>query len=532
MGVSTQYLCNMFQLLVTALFLLTGCIAQAPGEMKKNLNLKMDIQECSGQMDCKTLHTKVTLDSNWRWLHAAGEAVNCYDGNLWDDELCPDAETCTENCVLEGVDAADWRDTYGVKTDGKGLTLNFVTQGPYSTNIGSRMYLLAPGGDEYQIFRLKNREFTFDVDVSELPCGLNGALYFVEMDYDGGMENYPTNTAGAAYGTGYCDAQCPHDMKWISGETNCEEWEPSDNDANAGRGYYGSCCVEMDIWESNSVATAYTPHPCDTEGQYRCEGTECGDNWSDERYDGICDKDGCDFNSWRLGDQSFFGPGNDFAVNTEKPMTVVTQFITSDGTDNGDLVEIRRLYVQDGKIIDNSFTNLDGIDSVDSITDEFCGQTKVVFGDVDDHGEHGGLKTMGDSMDRGHVLVMSMWDDHDANMLWLDSNYPLDKDPSQPGVNRGPCPEDSGEPSDMESNYPDATVKYYNVKFGDIGSTYPGGDATPTAGPTTTTRKPTTTSGDNSECPGDDLSDCMSMCPTEPLDIFQGCILECQDKCS
>ena len=150
-------------------------------------------------------------------------------------------------------------------------------------------------------------------------------------------------------------------MKWISGETNCEEWIPSDNDVNAGRGYYGSCCVEMDIWESNSVATAYTPHPCDTVGQYRCEGTECGDNWSDERYDGICDKDGCDFNSWRLGDQSFFGPGSDFKVDTTKPMTVVTQFLTSDGTDDGDLVEIRRLYVQDGEIIENSFSNLDGL---------------------------------------------------------------------------------------------------------------------------------------------------------------------------
>lgn len=522
----------MLQHLVTAGLLLCGCLAQTPGEMKRNVNLKLDFQECSGQMDCKTLHGKVTLDSNWRWLHAAGEAVNCYDGNVWDDELCPDAETCTENCVLEGVDAADWKDTYGVKTDGKGLTLSFVTEGPYSTNIGSRMYLLAPGGKEYQIFKLKNREFTFDVDVSELPCGLNGALYFVEMDYDGGMENYPTNTAGAAYGTGYCDAQCPHDMKFISGETNCEEWEPSDNDVNAGKGYYGSCCVEMDIWESNSVASAYTPHPCDTVGQYRCEGTECGDNWSDERYDGICDKDGCDFNSWRLGDESFFGPGQDFAVNTDNPMTVVTQFITSDGTDNGDLVEIRRLYVQDGQIIDNSFTNLDGIDRVDSITQEFCDQTKVVFDDVNDHAEHGGLKAMGESLDRGQVLVMSMWDDHDANMLWLDSNYPLDKDPSEPGVNRGPCSEDTGDPVDMESNYPDASVKYFNIKYGSIGSTYPGGDATPTAGPTTTTKKPTTTTADNSECPGDDLADCMSMCPTEPLDIFQGCILECQDKCT
>ena len=41
-------------------------------------------------------------------------------------------------------------------------------------------------------------------------------------------------------------------------------------------------------------------------------------------------------------------------------MTVVTQFITSDGTDNGDLIEMRRLYVQNGKVIQNSFTNING----------------------------------------------------------------------------------------------------------------------------------------------------------------------------
>jgi len=523
---------KMWSTWVVAGALALGTLAQVPGEMKKNALLKMDMEECSGQMDCKTIKTKVTLDSNWRWLHAAGEAVNCYDGNLWDDEFCPDTATCTENCVLEGVDAADWRDTYGVTSSGDGITLQFVTEGPYSTNVGSRNYLMAPNGQEYQMFYLKNREFTFDVDVSELPCGLNGALYFVEMDYDGGMENYPSNVAGANYGTGYCDAQCPHDMKWISGETNNEGWEASDNDVNAGKGYYGSCCVEMDIWEANTVATAYTPHPCETVGAYRCEGTECGDNWTDERYDGICDKDGCDFNSWRLGDHSFYGPGSEFAVDTTKPITVVTQFITSDGTDNGDLSEIRRVYVQNGQVIENSFSDLDGIDTTDSITDNFCDQCKVAFGDIDDHAEKGGLKSMGESLERGLVLVMSMWDDHDASMLWLDSNYPLDKDPSEPGVNRGPCPDYSGDPVDMEDQYPDATVKYFNVKVGTLGSTFPGGSGTPT----TTTRKPnpttTTTSSDNSECPGDDLSDCMSMCPTQPLDIFQGCILECQDKCS
>ena len=91
-----------------------------------------------------------------------------------------------------------------------------MTSGPYSKNIGSRFYLLDEGDNSYYMFKLKNKEFTFTVDVSELPCGLNGALYFVEMEQDGGA-HYPGNDAGAAFGTGYCDAQCPHDIKWING---------------------------------------------------------------------------------------------------------------------------------------------------------------------------------------------------------------------------------------------------------------------------------------------------------------------------
>jgi cellulose 1,4-beta-cellobiosidase len=108
--------------------------------------------------------------------------------------------------------------------------MNFVTQGPYSKNIGSRVYLLDHTGDQYQLFKLKNKEFTFDVDVSNMPCGLNGALYFSEMPADGGKSKYPTNKAGAKYGTGYCDAQCPHDIKFIDGEANVKNWQPSPSD--------------------------------------------------------------------------------------------------------------------------------------------------------------------------------------------------------------------------------------------------------------------------------------------------------------
>lgn len=69
----------------------------------------------------------------------------------------------------------------------------------------------------YKIFKLLNKEFSFDADVSTLECGLNGALYFVEMEADGGASKYPGNKAGAKYGTGYCDAQCPQDVKFICG---------------------------------------------------------------------------------------------------------------------------------------------------------------------------------------------------------------------------------------------------------------------------------------------------------------------------
>lgn len=84
--------------------------------------------------------------------------------------------------------------------------------------MGSRMYLASPN-NTYELFKLApNREFSFDVDVSQLACGLNGALYFVSMDADGGMARYPTNKAGANYGTGYCDAECPRNLKYVNGQ--------------------------------------------------------------------------------------------------------------------------------------------------------------------------------------------------------------------------------------------------------------------------------------------------------------------------
>ena len=139
---------------------------------------------------------------------------------------------------------------------------------------------------------------------------------------------------------------------------------------------------------------------------------------------------------------------------------------------------------------------------------------KGVFGDKNDFDNKGGMKGMGDQMKNGMVLVMSLWDDHAANMLWLDSTYPVGS--TKPGAARGTCSADSGKPEDVEKNHPDSSVKFSNIKIGDIGTTFkpnPG----PGPGP--------------SGCPGGSLSACIGLCPSNPPSAFQDCVKECQKRC-
>merc|ERR1712176_1312744 len=380
----------------------------------------MGLKECTIADGCTSTQAKLTLDANWRWIHHSSGYENCYTRNQWNSQYCSDPIQCAQNCVLEGVSKDKYENTYGIEQIEDGVKLQFVTQHQHGVNVGSRLYVM-DDDENYKLFYLKNREFSFEVDVSELYCGMNGAMYFIEMDEYGG-KGLGNNNAGAKYGTGYCDAQCPHDIKFISGEANSVDWVPNprDHDQNMGRGKYGSCCAEMDIWEANSMANAYTPHPCDITGQLKCEGTDCGDNDKGERYDGVCDKDGCDINPYRMGNRMFFGRGSEFEVNTLKPITVVTQFLTTDGTDDGELSEMRRFYVQDGKVVHSPKSTILGRNDTDSITDKFCHAKKSLFGDVNDYAKKGGSEAMGDSLDRGHVMAVSLCDDVEVNMLVLD----------------------------------------------------------------------------------------------------------------
>ena len=210
----------------------------------------------------------------------------------------------------------------------------------------------------------------------------------------------------------------------------------------------------MDLWEANSQTTQLTPHPCNVTGDFTCLGASC---------ENLCDPSGCDFNPFRMGNQSFYGPGK--IVDTTKPFTVVTQFITNDGTANGTLTSINRVYVQDGQVIQNSMVTLPNLPAVNDITQSFCTAKINTLDDAASFNQRGGLAAMGTSLARGAVLVISLWDSLGGGMDWLDGLEGTNS--SSPGALRGPCT-DAEAVSDAA-----ASVTFSNIKVGDLFSTYP-----------------------------------------------------------
>lgn len=198
----------------------------------------------------------------------------------------------------------------------------------------------------------------------------------------------------------------PAALRWISGKKPATlthtHTQPS---------FYLSFANPVADREANSISTAYTPHPCSTVGQERCEGDDCGGTYSATRYAGNCDPDGCDFNSYRQGVKDFYGPG--MTVDTKSKFTVVTQFIKGD---DGDLAEIKRYYVQGGKVIPNSDSAIEG-NGGNSITPEFCKTQKTAFGEEDHFNIQGGFPQFSKGVGGPMVLVMSLWDDVSVEFL-------------------------------------------------------------------------------------------------------------------
>lgn len=200
----------------------------------------------------------------------------------------------------------------------------------------------------------------------------------------------------------------------------------------------GVCCNEMDVWEANSRSNQIAPHTCSKNGIFGCTGDECG-------FEGLCDEWGCGDNPYlHRNDKEFYGPG--LKIDTTKPFTVVTQFPAKDGV----LQAIVRKYVQNGVVIENTASNI-------TMDQAYC---SAQGNNVDKYTKLGGHKGMGDALARGMVLAMSIWWDEGGFMKWLDSGT------------AGPCNATEGDPKVVQTIEKAPTVKFSQIKWGEIGSTF------------------------------------------------------------
>eukprot|EP01084_Bolivina_argentea_P011244 21012_1 len=316
-----------------------------------------------------------------------------------------------------------------IKGDAMTLTYNSEVGGP-------RVYLIEEEGvNENHLFMLKTQEFSFDVELSSMPCGFNAALYFVGMDKNAGY---------AVNGTHYCDAQA----------------------------VAGVFCSEMDIMEANTMAQQYTTHGCIDECASYSTSPQCKGGPTN-----ICDQSGCGLNPFRYGpgttykqendNPNWYGPGAGYNLTSTQKYTAVTQFW------NNPLTNITRFYVQNGKRVDLPTLYVEpptdgqhyGPFRNPSITAKYCT-------DIYDRWSSGGgpLSQMSSNMDHGMVLTMSAW--------YAKETYPLSNGEEQTGMSwldgenywgghitkAGPC--------DTTTN--DAGVHYAifsNIRIGDIGTT-------------------------------------------------------------
>jgi len=186
--------------------LIQAALGQQVGNYTPEVHPLLPSERCTVNGGCKPANTSIVLDANFRYLHNVGGYVNCVEqtSQSFNKSICSDPEGCVKNCAVEGAEYSG----YGLKTSGDAVTMNlFVLKKEGLNKASPRIYLFDETAGKYANFSLLNQEFTFDVDTSRAGCGVNGALYFAEMDMSGHQDEL--NKAGAKYGTGYCDAQCP-----------------------------------------------------------------------------------------------------------------------------------------------------------------------------------------------------------------------------------------------------------------------------------------------------------------------------------
>lgn len=463
-----------------------------------------------------TEYVGVSLDANWRWKYKVEYddeyklTVNCdFCKGLHNqdpvttmtahikalEKYCPQA--CKIKSLVETIETGKEHsyEFYGItKGDTENsLKLKYIfkeeTASEYNWRQGgTRVYLtelmdsLNPDSAAKRYYPIQlgepgSEEFTFTLDVSKVPCGFNAAVYLVAIDLSPGLKLHDC-------GVGYADAQCPTDL-----QVNADGITAGN--ALNGPNVIHHCATELDLFEVNREAQAFTMHACDenTGGVHAMCNASTGANCVNR-----CDRNGCDWNVYRLSPnaenqtqaRAFFGsvvqPDVSMTIDTSKPITVRTWYNRTENSWNQELI-------QDGNRHSYPPVNFNGWDNQHeqhthhSVTDDFCDAfDDYLNGDGNKHTQFGGNQRMIKAQNEGYVLVLSIWTENDHNnppMRWLDStlsNVPDGIPDETLGIVRGRCPKDEwqwGSSPLTEEELKNIEVVYSDFRIGPMGKTVP-----------------------------------------------------------
>lgn len=156
-------------LLVQALVFLPLVAAQQVGRIPE-VHPTLTTETCTTERGCTTHRTSVVLDALSHPIEDIYTGASCENSTGgFNSSICSTAEACARNCALEGVNYAQ----HGVQTHGDSIALRqYLNITGTETSVSPRLYLLDSRGRDYNLLRLLNQEFTFTVDVSNLPCGM------------------------------------------------------------------------------------------------------------------------------------------------------------------------------------------------------------------------------------------------------------------------------------------------------------------------------------------------------------------------
>ena len=252
----------------------------------------------------------------------------------------------------------------------------FVTLSPdgstLSLNGGGALQLAATStagaGEPYGYFQwsLLGNELSYTVDLSNVGCSCNAALYFVSMP---GYNRSSTSIHPDPLQSYYCGANAG---------------KPSRNTSNAtGRGNY---CPEMDVLEANKFAAQSTPHICN--------GTNRGPGFYP-----MCDWHGCATAVYNMS-KAAMCPSANCTIDTRRPFRHSVSFPRDARTHK--LASIRNLFEQEGR----SFA----FDScTHGVNAQWTGGDSAAY-----------LEKMDGNLAKGMVMDISLWGLSNKGMGWLD----------------------------------------------------------------------------------------------------------------